>query len=197
MMDCGVVASKRPELLSSVRSVGFLVGSTHPRIPPPRRGPMVNIQDLFDDAKCYQTIREMRWPDGVACPHCSSASVIKDGRDDTESHRQRHECRGCRRRFDDLTGTIFAGHHQPLRTWIACLYLMGLNLSGLQIAQELDINKDDARAMVSQLRQGVVERRPPVVLEGEVECDEVYVVAGHKGHPEAVKKKGRPPAEDG
>jgi hypothetical protein len=27
-----------------------------------------------------------------------------------------------------------------------------------------------------------------VVLEGEVECDEVYVVAGHKGHPEAVKK---------
>jgi hypothetical protein len=29
---------------------------------------MVNIQDLFDDAKCYQTIREMRWPDGPACP---------------------------------------------------------------------------------------------------------------------------------
>src|SRR3954454_8643250 len=57
---------------------------------------------------------------------------------------------------------------------------MGLNLSGLQIAQELDINKDDARAMIGQLRQGTVERRPPVVLEGEVECDEVYVVAGHK-----------------
>ena len=103
---------------------------------------MVNIQDLFDDAKCFQTVRDMRWPDGVACPHCSSASVIKNGRDDTQPHRQRYECRGCRRRFDDLTGTIFAGHHQPLRTWIACLYLMGLNLSGLQIAQELDINKD-------------------------------------------------------
>ena len=66
---------------------------------------------------------------------------------------------------------------------------MGLNLSGLQIAQELDINKDDARAMIGKLRQGIVDRRPPVVLEGEVECDEVYVVAGHKGHPEAVKKK--------
>jgi hypothetical protein len=23
---------------------------------------MVNIQDLFDDAKYYQTVREMRWP---------------------------------------------------------------------------------------------------------------------------------------
>ena len=158
---------------------------------------MVNIQDLFDDAKCYQTIREMRWPDGVTCPQCSSDSVIKNGRDDTEPHRQRYECRGCRQRFDDLTDTIFAGHHRPLRTWIACLYLMGLNLSGLQIAQELEINKDDARTMIQRLRQGIVERRPPVVLEGEVECDEVYVVAGHKGHPEAVKKKGGSGEGDG
>ena len=157
---------------------------------------MVNIRDLIDDAKCYQTIREMRWPDGVTCPHCSSASVIKDGRDGTEPHRQRYECRACRRRFDDLTDTIFAGRHEPLRTWIICLYFMGLNLSGLQIAQELDINKDDARAMIQQLREGIVARRPPAVLEGEVECDEVYVVAGHKGHPEAVKKKGGPPVED-
>jgi len=97
---------------------------------------MVNIQDLFDDARCYQTIRDMRWPDGVTCPHCSSAAVIKNGRDDTEPHRQRYECQGCRRRFDDLTDTIFAGHHQPLRTWIGCLYLMGLNLSGLQMGAD-------------------------------------------------------------
>jgi hypothetical protein len=47
---------------------------------------MVNIQDLFDDARCYQTIREMRWPDGVICPHCSSASTIKNGRDDTRGY---------------------------------------------------------------------------------------------------------------
>src|SRR5438874_13413386 len=67
---------------------------------------------------------------------------------------------------------------------------MGLNLSGLQIAKELDINKDDARAMIQQLRQGIVDRRPPVALSGTVECDEVYVVAGHKGHPEEVKTKG-------
>jgi len=151
---------------------------------------MVNIQDLIDDAKCYETVRTMRWPEEVSCPHCSSAAVIKDGRDDTQPHRQRYECRSCRRRFDDLTGTIFAGHHRPLRTWITCLYLMGLNLSGLQIAKELDMNKDDARAMIQQLRQGIVDRRPPVALSGTVECDEVYVVAGHKGHPEEVKKKG-------
>ena len=130
---------------------------------------MVNLHNLFDDAKCFQTIRVMRWPDGVTCLHCSSTSVIKNGRDDTQPHRQRYECRACRQRFDDPPGTIFAGHHQPLKTWIGCLDLMGLNLSGLQIAQELEIHKDDARAMIGQLRQGIVDRRPPAMLEGEVE----------------------------
>jgi transposase-like protein len=151
---------------------------------------MVNIRDLIDDAKCFETIRSMRWPEGVACPHCSSAAVIKDGRDDAQPDRQRYLCHGCRKRFDDLTGTIFAGHHAPLRTWIICSYFMGLNLSSLQIAKELDIDRRDAQEMIQQLRQGVVDRRTPVALSGAVECDEVYVVAGHKGNPEVVKKKG-------
>ena len=30
-----------------------------------------------------------------------------------------------------------------------------------------------------------------MTLSDEVECDEAYIVAGHTGHPEAVKKKGR------
>jgi hypothetical protein len=44
--------------------------------------------------------------------------------------------------------------------------------------------------MASQLRGGIVARKPEVQLGGEVECHEVYVVAGHKGHPAAVAKKG-------
>ena len=45
---------------------------------------MVNIQDLIDDAKCYETVRAMRWPDGVPAPIARSDSVIKNGRDDTQ-----------------------------------------------------------------------------------------------------------------
>src|SRR3954447_14328659 len=152
---------------------------------------MVNLQALIDDAKCCETVRAMRWPDGVRCTECNSAEVTKDGRDDTQPERQRYRCHGCGKRFDDLIGTVFAGHHQPLRVWVLWLYFMGLNLTNEQIAQELGIAPDDAQVMGSQLREGVVLRKPEVTLSGEVECDEAYVVAGHKGHPEAVKKKGR------
>src|SRR3954447_16644085 len=73
---------------------------------------LVNILGITDDAKCYEMVRHLRWPDGVRCPRCDAAQVVKQGRDDTEPHRQRYECRSCGRRFDDLTDTIFAGHHQ-------------------------------------------------------------------------------------
>ena len=118
----------------------------------------VNITKLIDDVQCYQTVRELRWPDGVACPSCESKHVIKRGFDDTEPARQRYECHDCDTRFDDLTDTIFAGHHQPLKVWILCLYFMGLNLSNEQIAHELSLNESDAYQMTTELRGGIVKK---------------------------------------
>jgi len=153
---------------------------------------MLKIDNLIDDEKCYQTLRLMRWPDGVKCVWCESDRVTKRGRDERQRERQRYHCQACDRDFDDLSETIFAQHHQPLRRWILCLYLMGLNLSNEQIAQELDLSSSDVHEMTCQLRAEIVARKPTPELSGTVECDEVYIVAGHKGHPEAVKKKGVP-----
>ena len=115
---------------------------------------LVKIQDLINDAECLEVVQKLRWPEGVRCPHCGGDHVIKFGRDETQEHRQRYRCKSCGRCFDDLTGTIFEGHHLPLRTWILCLYFMGLNLSNTQIGKELDINKDDAQNMTAKLRAG-------------------------------------------
>ena len=82
----------------------------------------VNIKNLVDDDQCYQTVRELRWPDGITCLSCESTQVIKRDFDDTESARQRYECHDCHKRFDNLTDTLFAGHPQPLKVWILCLY---------------------------------------------------------------------------
>jgi len=82
---------------------------------------LVNLSGLMDDAKCFALVRQHRWPEGVCCPGCDSSSVIRDGCDDTQPHRQRYRCKACASRFDDLTGTVLAGHHQPLRVWVLCL----------------------------------------------------------------------------
>jgi transposase-like protein len=121
----------------------------------------VNIKNLIDDGQCYQTVRELRWPDGIECPSCQSTHVIKRGLDDTEPARQRYECHDCDTRFDDLTDTIFAGHHQPLKVWVLCLYCMGLNVSHEQIAQELAVNVSDVQQMTTELRAGIVKKSLP------------------------------------
>ena len=149
----------------------------------------MKLYDLLDNDKCYERIRQIRWPDGVTCPRCTSDNITRQGKDESQPERQRYFCKGCQRKFDDLTLSVFSGHHQPLKIWVSCLHLMSLNVSNRQIAQELDLNISDVQKMTEQLRQAVHDKRPDVTLDGEVECDEVYIVAGHKGHPKAVKKK--------
>jgi transposase-like protein len=158
---------------------------------------LINLQTLIHEQKCYETVRQLRWPEGVICGKCGSKHVVKPGFDETQPHRQRYQCQACQSRFDDLSGTINACHHQPLQVWILCLYLMGLNLSTHQIAQELNLNKDDAQQMTSQLRSDIVEKKPEVRLAGEVECDELYLIAGFKGQPDEVGKRGDLAAQGG
>ena len=55
---------------------------------------------------------------------------------------------------------------------------------------ELGLDASDVQAMTEQLRRGLVAKMPDARLEGEVEIDEVYVVAGHKSLPAAVAKRG-------
>jgi hypothetical protein len=49
---------------------------------------LINLSALLDDAKCFDLVRQLRWPQGVRCPGCDSAVAIRNGR------------------FDDLTGTV-------------------------------------------------------------------------------------------
>lgn len=122
---------------------------------------MVSIEQLIDDAKCYEVVRKLRWPDGVRCPSCNADKIKKRGHHDCFSYRQRYVCHARGLQFADLSGTIFEGHHRPLREWVLCLYFMGLNPSNEQIAAELSLSVGDVQAMTSQLRKGVVVKKSP------------------------------------
>ena len=58
-----------------------------------------------------------------------------------------------------MSGTIFEGHHQPLRLWMLCLYFQGLDLSNEQIAAELEVDVNTVQGMAAQLREGVVVKK--------------------------------------
>ena len=125
----------------------------------------VNIKNLIDDGQCYQTVREWRWPDDVACPACESKHVITRGLDATEPARQRYAWHACDTCFDDLTDTIFAGHPQPLKVWILCLYFMVLNVSNEHIVHEVSLHESEADQMTTELRGGIVKKAGRDVIQ--------------------------------
>ena len=63
---------------------------------------LINLQFLVDDAKCFDTVRRLRWSASVRCARCGSDKVARDCHDDRHQERQRYRCTACQGRFDDL-----------------------------------------------------------------------------------------------
>ena len=106
---------------------------------------MCRLNNLIDEGKCYEEVRRIRWPNGVCCPACTSNKIAQRGRNHRQQECRRYTCKNCGKRFDDLTGTVFMGRHQPWSVWFADLYLMGLNGSNRQMAEESNLNESDGQ----------------------------------------------------
>ncbi|TAE18159.1 MAG: hypothetical protein EAZ95_05000 [Bacteroidetes bacterium] len=118
----------------------------------------IQLHKLLSLELCYTILRELRWEDGISCPHCSGTSVSKMGKM-TATHSASVMCVKLVYSFDDLTSTIFLRSHYPLTTWITALYLMNLNVSNAQIGAELDISPSSASNLCSHIREGVVQKK--------------------------------------
>ncbi|WP_144433266.1 transposase [Thermococcus sp. 2319x1] len=66
---------------------------------------------LPDQEECYKTIRQIRWPNGVANTTAVKTSQ-KNGH--TPKRAQKYHCKNCGKHFNDLTGTIFDHHKFPI-----------------------------------------------------------------------------------
>ncbi len=42
---------------------------------------LINLQTLIDEHKCYETVHQLRWSEGVTCYKCGSKHVVKPGFD--------------------------------------------------------------------------------------------------------------------
>jgi transposase-like protein len=119
---------------------------------------LIQLHKLLDVAQCYSLLRSVRWPEGTVCPACLATDIVKNGKDPHQIHCQHYKCKSCKTYFDDLTDTVFSGSHQGIHQWITVLYMMNLNTSMAQIADELDITEMTAQNMCAIIREGVVKK---------------------------------------
>ncbi len=155
----------------------------------PKANPTKSVISTFDLFKRFpdqETARayleQRRWPNGVACPICSSSDRITIRKDGF------YRCNLCQEDFTVRTGTIFERSHIPLHKWIYAMYLLVTarkGISSLQLSKEIGITQKSAWFMLHRIREACGKDLSK--LRGIIEIDETYV-GGLEGNKHESKK---------
>ncbi len=150
-------------------------------------------QDLFPEepdkiTKLLKTIREARFASGMACVHCGSTSVKRNGKYRT---RQRYLCKDCNKTFNDMTNTPFSGSRYPEK-WVKYMEMMVEGYTSPKIAERLKIHISTA----FYWRHKILNALGSLgfnQLQGIVESDETFFRESLKGREithRKAKKRG-------
>ncbi|MBD3110437.1 IS1595 family transposase [Bacillus sp. AGMB 02131] len=133
-----------------------------------------NAEEEMKDA--FTTIRETRFNGGLACVHCGSVKVKRNGK---YRNRQRYLCRDCGKSFNDLTNTPISGTHY-LGKWSTFFQLMVEGYTLPKIAERLNIHLSTAfywrHKVLFALRSLGFN-----TLKGIIESDETFFKESLKG----------------
>ena len=127
-----------------------------------------------NEETCKNAIVETRWGKGeqqdVVCPYCAEhhCAIRKDGK---------FRCNKCKRNFSCKVGTIFEDSNLSLVKWFIAMYLISSHKKGIssyQLARDSNVTQKTAWYMLHKFR-ALYAQNDSEALEGEVECDEVYI----------------------
>jgi transposase-like protein len=130
------------------------------------------LMDAFDtDKECREVLEQLRWPEGVKCLRCQSASISRI------TTRKQYDCNACRYRFSVTTGTIFNDSHLALPKWFMAVLLLceaKKGMSARQLKRTLGVSHKTAWYLTHRIREAMSTEHPER-LGGHVEADETYL----------------------
>jgi transposase-like protein len=146
---------------------------------------VVNRYGTDDQCRAYLT--ELRWPDGIHCPKCSSEKISRIAK------RNQYDCDSCRYQFSVLSGTMFHDTHLALTKWFFATYILCESKKGVsanQLKRMLRVSYETAWYLCHRIRAAMKEAQPMPLLTGVVEMDETYTGGHH--HGACIEGRGDP-----
>lgn len=156
---------------------------------------MMNRYSTEESARKY--FEDLRWPDGVECPHCSNKHVYELTPNKAKRIRPGlYKCDECRKTFTVTVGTVMESSHIPLNKWLLAFYMMCASktqISALQLQRQLGIGSyQTAFFMCHRIRWALLESAKTYKLSGMVEADETYIGGKAKGKGRGYVKNKTP-----
>ncbi|MGB6690502.1 MAG: IS1595 family transposase [Terracidiphilus sp.] len=143
----------------------------------PKRFPkgLLQATRYFDDPDvCVELVAAMRWPDGVACPHCESKRVSY------LSSRRIWKCmnKDCYKQFSVKTQSVMEDSPIPLDKWLTALWLVvncKNGISSYEIARDVEVTQKSAWFMLHRIRLALSSGSWGKITGGPVEVDETLI----------------------
>lgn len=138
-------------------------------------------QNFSDEDSARELFEQMRWPDGVTCPHCNAEGAYKltpKAGSKSPVRKGVWKCKACRKQFTVKVGTIFEDSHIGLSTWLQAIHLICSSKKGMsahQLHRMLGVTYKSAWFMAHRIRYGMSQEPLASKLNGVVECDETYI----------------------
>jgi transposase-like protein len=126
------------------------------------------------------TFAAIRWADSDGkpfCPHCGCVTVYECRR---PNGAPRWRCKGCRKDFTLTSGTLFAFHKLPLRTYLLAIVIFCNEVKGksaLALSRDLDVQYKTAFVLSHKMREAMAADYKGSRIGGEgktVEIDGAY-----------------------
>jgi transposase-like protein len=149
-----------------------------------------HLHQLFNAEQCQAYIHILRWKDRpLQCPRCQSHLIGRWGTYQYRPGGKRYWCHGCKRTFNDLTGTLLHQSQRSLSYWILTTFLLCLACSSRRIASEVGVYIRTSSRWCWWLRNAAMSYEMHRQLDGTVEADDLYHTAGNKGQAKQGGKK--------
>jgi transposase-like protein len=153
---------------------------------------LTNESFMPSEAECAETLREIRWSNGVTCVECGSKDV-KCRTTAYRKHYHRYECKACGRWFNDYSETIFEYSKVPLRYWFYTICEVDKGQPATDIAESIPFSYQATLNMVHAIQESIYQGSVVEKLNGEVEVDDIHLKTGQQG----LECQGREPRERG
>src|SRR5262245_45814307 len=98
-------------------------------------------------------LERLRWPDGVRCPRCDSASVVR------LRTRRKYNCASCKYQFRVTAGTRLHDSHVPGWKWLAAVELMldeRPPVTAVEVKELLGVGYTTAGFLAQRIREALV-----------------------------------------
>ena len=120
--------------------------------------------------------RNVRWPEtngAPVCPNCGGLNAYECRRPNGSL---RFRCRECKKDFTVTSGTLFASHKLPLRSYLAAIAIFCNEVKGkaaLALSRDLGVSYKAAFVLAHKFREAMAEEMKGRVVGGEDKVAEI------------------------